>query len=642
MKKFLLLLLCASMLLGLVPSALAQEASDKPLVVGSTTPMSGDFFTDMWGNNTSDMDVRSLINGYNTVSWNGDGNYAIDATAVKDTKITEKGGNKTYQFTLNEKLKFSDGTPITAKDYVFSVLLLCDPRMTCLGAVPSAMQQLSGIEAYQKGVLAGMKKQEKSSKFIEIKTPFAGVRYINDLQFSVTVQKKYLPYFYELTLVNIQPYPLHIIAPECDVVDKGKGAYITGSFSTELLEETVLNPETGYRFHPKVTSGPYLLDHFDAETRVATLSINPEYLGNFEGQKPTIQRLLYRYADMETMQDELLTGELDLAHKVTNGDKIEAMLAISSKGELSASNYPRTGYASLSFACEAGATQQLAVRQAVLMCVDLETLCRDYLKGYGLPVYAYYGLGQWMVSQVQEQLISLASYTYSVNGARALLVKDGWIYNADGSPYNDMQGGIRCRKVKGGYEQLVLRWALPEESDVAAQMAPGLIQNLESIGVRVEKAVLPFEELLQHYYRQVDRAYDMFFMATNFTLTFDPYDTYNIADEYQGVFNVTGLRDKKLMELAENMRRTEPNDRDSYQEKWLAFQRYWVKVLPTAPLYTNIYFDFYRTDLQQYRPNSNWSWGNAILYAYLGEPQADPAVAGMPLGGQALEEVPVQ
>ncbi len=633
MKKGIAVLVCLGILLGMLVCAQAEETAidagpNAVLVVGSTTPMSGDFFTDMWGNNTSDIDLRSLIYGYNTVVWNGDGNYEFDKTVVKDVQMTTKGGNRTYRFTLQDGLEYNDGTPITAKDYVFSALLISDPRMTRLGAVPSALQQLVGFEKYVKGVERALELQAKAKKPKEIKVPFAGIRLISDMEFSLTVQKSYLPYFYELALVSVQPYPMGVLAPECDVKDSKKGAYLEGDFTREMLEKTVLDPVTGYRFHPAVTSGPYSLVSYDAETHVAVLEKNPLYKGNFEGQKPIIEKLVYQYGDQMTLSEDLQSGKLDLLHKVTNGDKIEEGISLVTQDKLNRANYPRTGLAQLSFACEKGVTSSVNVRKAIALCVDVETLCTDYLKGYGMPVYGYYGLGQWMVNGETDKLMELARYSLNLNAAKQLLIEDGWNLGPGGGPYQEAMGGTRYRKAEDGrLEELTLTWARPEGSDAVVPLSEMLEKNCAEVGIRLVNTDIPFAELLQHYYRQIDRGYDMFFMASNFTLAFDPYYAYNTADEYQGVFNTTGLRDKKLMKLAENMRKTAPEDLEGYREKWFRFQERWVELLPTIPLYSNIYFDFFRRDLQDYKPNSNWSWANAILYARVGEPSAGAAIA---------------
>ena len=40
------------------------------------------------------------------------------------------------------------------------------------------------------------------------------------------------------------------------------------------------------------------------------------------------------------------------------------------------------------------------------------------------------------------------------------------------------------------------------------------------------------------------------------------------------------------------------------------------------PLYSNVYFDFYIRQLQDYRVENYLGWGNAIVAAWLGEPEA--------------------
>lgn len=74
MKKILTLLLALWMLTGCVAMAAGNQ-----LVVGSTTAMSGAFFTDLFGSNTADIDVRALLHGYNLMSWDNEtGTYQIN------------------------------------------------------------------------------------------------------------------------------------------------------------------------------------------------------------------------------------------------------------------------------------------------------------------------------------------------------------------------------------------------------------------------------------------------------------------------------------------------------------------------------------------------------------------------------------
>ncbi len=610
MKKGMGFLLCLTLLCtGL--SAGAERAMDE-LHIGSPTQLSGDFFTDMWGNNTADMDVRELIHGYSTVSFSGEGNYVLDGSVLKDVQLTDdKKGNRTYLFTLQDSLTYCDGSELTAKDYVFSALLLADPRMTDLGGVPGSMAHLVGFDKYVEDVRAE-----------SAEACFSGVRLISDQQFSVTVSKGFLPYYYELTLANVRPYPMGVLAPGCDVADDGKGAYITGPFTTEMLKKTVLDESTGYRYCPKVTSGPYILDSYDPQTHRAELRINPYYIGNFEGQKPEIQKLTLQMVSKDNLMESLQSGEIDLVNKLSSGKQINQGLTLAREGELSSSNYLRTGLSFVGFACEAGLTQNGNIRKAIAMCLDEQELVDEYLQGYGLVTYGFYGYGQWMAAQMGDSVLELSQYSFNPNAAIGLLEEDGWVLGEDGLPYNDEVGGIRFRKAEDGtLEKLSVRMAIPDNSDAGKTVGEMLGSGMAQVGFELNVSALPYPELLKHYYRQVDRGYDLFFGGTNFNLVFDPYYTFSTAPLYQGVFNTTGIQDEKLMQLADEMRKTAPGDQVDYQEKWFKFQQRFVEVLPLVPLYSNVYFDFFRPDLQNYLPNANWSFANALLYAYLGEPR---------------------
>ena len=78
--------------------------------------------------------------------------------------------------------------------------------------------------------------------------------------------------------------------------------------------------------------------------------------------------------------------------------------------------------------------------------------------------------------------------------------------------------------------------------------------------------------------------------------------------------------DEELFNLAVNMRKTEPGDLYTYVEKWMAFQDRYNEVLPTIPVYSNIYTDFYVNYLQNYIITAQVTWSQAILLAYFEAP----------------------
>ena len=53
------------------------------LKVGHPTITKGDFFTEMFGNDTADIDVRAMIHGYNLINWDqNQGEYVFDPSVV--------------------------------------------------------------------------------------------------------------------------------------------------------------------------------------------------------------------------------------------------------------------------------------------------------------------------------------------------------------------------------------------------------------------------------------------------------------------------------------------------------------------------------------------------------------------------------
>ena len=67
------------------------------------------------------------------------------------------------------------------------------------------------------------------------------------------------------------------------------------------------------------------------------------------------------------------------------------------------------------------------------------------------------------------------------------------------------------------------------------------------------------------------------------------------------------------------MRRTEPGHVLEYVQKWLKFIDLFNDELPEIPIYSNVYFDFYTPELQDYFIAQNETWGKAIIGAYLGD-----------------------
>ena len=612
MKKIAALLLACILLLGFTSANAAKSGKYDKLTVGITTPFSGNFLDDALGSNLSDQDVRGLIHGYNLVNWDADeGRFEIDSTIVTGGASSDHA--RTYTFSLAEGLTYNDGTPITAKDYAFSLLLLGSSELEKAAGSRGNISRILGGEDYQNGTAKTL----------------AGFRLRSDYQFSVTIDPSYAPYFYELKVLDISPLPISVIAPGCTVKDDGKGAYISGTFNAEVLKKTLLDPENGYVTYPKVTSGPYQLESYDSES--VMLKRNEAYAGDADGNKPSIPQIEIRVVKPEFTIGDLKVGELDLVVRCVRLDQIQSGMTLVGN-DFKMKSYMRAGLSFISFCAEKGPTADLEVRRALAMCMDKEQLTKLYSGGFGTPVEGYYGIGQWMFrmangailqeeddesdwSDLKMERIKDKAIGLDVEVAGKLLYARGWRLNAAGKDYNSGNGGVRYKQEGDRLVPLKLKLVYPEQNGAAPLLQGTFIDNLKQAGVEIETEALPWEKLLAKFYMQEERDCDMILIGTNFADVFDPTGEY---DE-NGVSRRNGIRDKSLPALSVAMRSTEPGDAPEYCRRWLAYLEERCDIIPEIPLYSDAYVDFHTSALQNYNPAPTGSWVIAVRGAYLSD-----------------------
>lgn len=654
MKRFaaallaLLLMQLTALAEGTIPAA--PVYSPDTLTVGNTTRLDGHFFTEMWGNATSDYDVRQLLHGLSLAEWNGmESMFDLNPQVVTGSAVTQDAhGNKTYHLSLSHTLFYSDGSHITAADYAFSFLLTVDPVIARLGGNPMHRDYILGCGEYVSGASSVL----------------TGVRVLNDFTLDVTLSADYLPFFYEVGLLECCPYPIQVIAPGCRVADDGTGVRIVNAdenvteplFTAENLARTLLDdPETGrfgYISHPTVVSGPYTLASFDGVT--VEFELNPFFKGNRDGIIPRIPHIVYTVAENETMMDEMAAGNFGLLNKVTRSDAVAAGTELANTGAWRMSTYPRSGLSFINFSCERPIPTSQAVRQALSYCLDKEALTRTYVGDNGMTVDAWYGMGQWMVqvlnggmpypvseppasagNELKQQYTSaIAAWkalsmddirTYDLNTSRAavLLNGDGWTLNAEGEAFREGEDEVRYKKMNGQLVPLELTLAYPEGNAIAEALEVYLLPSAAQVGVRILLLPMAMSDILDQLYRRSERTVDMIYLATNFEVLYDPAVHFSHNDDGIPEWSYTGLEDATLFQLADAMRHTEPNDYLTYVQRWLAFQEHFAELVPAIPIYSNMYFDIYRSDLQNYNIVPSVSWSQAIVPAWLGAAPAE-------------------
>ena len=575
------------------------------LVIGTTTDLESDFYDASFNNSATNYKLYDLLHGYGTVVSDIDGAFMYDPTVVKShEEVENEDGTKTYTVTINDGLVWSDGTPITAKDYVFQLLLESSPEMNQVDGYPSqAGYSLVGYDAYFAGETEN----------------FAGVHLVDDMTYSVTVKAEELPYHYDITYASAAPRPMHVIAPDCDVVDSAEGASITGDFTADLLLKTINDPDTGYRYNPSVVCGPYMFDSYDTASRQGTVVVNPNYAGDYRGVKPVIEKVIIKTVKNDTMINELASGSVDLLFQCSGADTINGGLDLVDQGKAEKNTFFRNGYGKIQFDCSQFPTDSQNVRQAIAYCLDRGEFARQYSGGYAAVVHSYYGLAQWEYQESKTWIDeNLETYEKNIDKAKELLEADGWNKNADGSDYSGT--GTRYKEVDGELKPLVIEWANTDGNPVSELLATMLPEAMTEAGMELKATTMDFPTLSACISHSGDKIYNMYNLATGFALASSPWYYYSTDPVWmQGGYNSNWIVDKDLEAAAYALKPIAYDDDAAWLPAWQNFIKVWNEKLPDVPLYSDEYYDFYSTRLKGWSSSSVWEWSRAVLDAWVVE-----------------------
>ena len=646
MKRMAMLWLALCLLLSCVWTATAEggevdwtEEERARLRVGSTTPLQGRFFTSMWGAATSDLDVQELLHACSPVIYDAElTRFRFDHSVVQDaTAMDDEQGNRTYLLIFYDNMRWSDGTPITARDYAFSILFTMDPAIRETGGTPMDYSWLDGADEYLDGT----------------RSTVSGLRILSDQILQIRVKADALPFFYELSRLMIYPYPASVLAPGITAGDEGEGAFLSAPLTAEGIRQAVLDPETGYLSHPTVVSGPYILESYEAPT--AKFTINEFFKGTEEGIQPRIGQLEYTLAYNTNMIDLLRAGNIDLLNKVTLSETVRS--GIMNQGDSSRfgmDNYARTGLTLLWFMESSPKLQDLEVRQAIAWCFDRQAFTQDYTGPFGVQMDVFSGLGQWMYRLVNGQTeppvdgslpeaeyrVAAQAYdglnldgitTYRLDPVRAAdaLSEAGWTRGPDGT--------LR-RERDGETVELKLVLGIPESEEAAEALQNDFLRHLDAIGIRVTVKKLSMLEIAQAY-RGESRDVDLLYLGENFSISMDPaiLAPRSVPAEGQTPENSLSAARQEVYDLAREMVRTEPDDLAGFVRKWISLQEGITRNLPLLPVYSNVYFDFFNRELHDYRITEAVTWGGAVVKSYMSDLEVLPEEEQQTLRQQLTE-----
>lgn len=558
---------------------------DDTIIIGNSTDLSGKFrYAAFGGTNpgAADLDVQELTLGLETIATTKEGGFQWNDTVVKAHEETENAdGTKTFKITIHDDLLFSDGTPVTAKDYLAFTMAFSTPVAAQAASRDhrSAMS-VAGYESF--AAYTGPEGTEEGAT-----KELSGLRLIDDHTFSVTISADYLPYFYDVTYAGFSAHYAPMWIGEAQIMDDGNGVYFSDDFYTmdaegkyataDLILATSRNTDATYPY-----SGPYMVEAYDATAKEATLVINPNFKGNYEGTKPGIGKVVYKKIVSATQLVDFESGNLDCISGITGGAETNEALALAdgSNGQYVYTHYSRAGYGKLGMRCDYGPAMFPEVRQAIAYCIDRALFAKDFTGGYGGVVDGPYYTGSWMYKAAVDQGMLLNAYATSADSAIEVLEAGGWVYDKDG---NDYVSGVRYKMIPGEaanenlinykskdgayvttkvgdnyYLPLALNWYGTVDNTFSDQLVTGFMNNdnIIAAGFNVQNTFGDFAPMLDELYQMNvygyysgSPMYSVFNFATGFTsaaydysynMTIDPsmYDDYSayyikdIADIY--------------------------------------------------------------------------------------------------------------
>ncbi|MCK6577640.1 MAG: peptide ABC transporter substrate-binding protein [Anaerolineae bacterium] len=317
--------------------------------------------------------------------WDIDENLQAVPVLVDEIPTVENGGISedymSYTIRLKEGLTWSDGTPYTAADLVFTYQMLED----------SANNFLQGSTI---------------SESVE------SVELIDDLTFKLTFNAP-KPFPEDIAgspgLSTI--LPAHIFQPVYDAEG-----------SIEFADENQ---------DPTVFSGPYALSEWRRGEQM-TFDVNP----NYAGTAPSISRVIIRFfPDTDSQYAALQAGQLDFVPNISEGDKprISTFEGVSQATvfggyieslwlNVRTEEHPRAGHPAL---------QDVRVRQAIRFALDRQAISDQLLAGTVSPTDSIYAASPF-------EDANLGVTATDLDAANALLDEAGWVdSNGDGTRDKD-------------------------------------------------------------------------------------------------------------------------------------------------------------------------------------------------------------
>ncbi|OAB38746.1 hypothetical protein PMSD_06970 [Paenibacillus macquariensis subsp. defensor] len=288
----------------------------------------------------------------------------------------ETADNTTFTIKLNEKAKWTDGTPVTSDDVIFTLKLMANAKV-------------ASVYAYTFGILEGL---DDSGYLPEGKTDISGVKKVDE---------------HTLELKTKAPTTLNIFK---DTI----GRYlltVPQAALKDIAPENINKSE--FMQKPTVTNGPFKLVEYNRDHYVQ-MDANKDY---FKGV-PKLEQLNFKVLQGTAISTQLQSGEIDMnipsvgVIPIEDYDKVKGMEGISTvDGPAIASQFMYINEKSVPDAKQ---------RQAISYAINRDLIVNKLLKGNGEVVDGFFTSYSPYVDK------SVKSVAFNPEKAKSLLQESGW------------------------------------------------------------------------------------------------------------------------------------------------------------------------------------------------------------------------
>jgi oligopeptide transport system substrate-binding protein len=305
--------------------------------------------------------------------------YDKDGNAVEGaaSKVDVSDDGKVYTFTIRDGQKWSNGDPLTAKDFEFAWKRVLNPETGAYD--PSSFFYIKGAEEYNRGNGAvedvGITAEDDRTLKVELNTPI-----------------KFFP-----------------------KVLMGQGFMPVNQKTVEADENWAAGPET------IVTNGAYTLGEWE-HNNLLTLKKNSNYWNSKDITMDTVNFKMV--ADANTEYQMYKSGDIDLIKNLA-ADAIDM-----EKGGKEFINSPQFSVYTYTFNVNEEPFNNSKIRKAFSMAIDREAITKNISKGGEEPAYGYVGYGVEGPSGKDFRDEKDPYYSFDADEAKALLAEgmkeEGW------------------------------------------------------------------------------------------------------------------------------------------------------------------------------------------------------------------------